>query len=183
MEEEWEAAGKSSSARVNVRWTGVRFGSEFSRSDTEVEWIVDPACFPLLELAQRYDIPVFFHTGLGGLNPQEGFAPKFRISLSDPVQLEDVAVRRNQNPHRALDWDIALDLGDMSGEQGMPKAIGRALCEVCERKTAIFRPSKAALLSILIIVVSILRGFFGSPRSRSRVRAECRRLRFKACAF
>jgi hypothetical protein len=73
---------------------------------------------------------VFFHTGLGGLNPQEGFAPKFRISLSDPVLLEDVAVRGNQNPHRALDWDIALDLGDMSGEQGMPKAIGRALLTV-----------------------------------------------------
>jgi predicted TIM-barrel fold metal-dependent hydrolase len=53
----------------------------------------DPACFPLFELAQRYDIPVFFHTGLGGPNPQEGFAPKFRISLSDPVLLEDVAVR------------------------------------------------------------------------------------------
>jgi hypothetical protein len=26
--EEWEAGVKSSSARVNVRWTGVRFGSE-----------------------------------------------------------------------------------------------------------------------------------------------------------
>jgi predicted TIM-barrel fold metal-dependent hydrolase len=53
----------------------------------------DPACFPLFELAQRYDIPVFFHTGLGGPNPQEGFAPKFRIALSDPALLEDVAVR------------------------------------------------------------------------------------------
>jgi uncharacterized protein len=39
------------------------------------------------------DIPVFFHTGFGGPNPQEGFAPKFRISLSDPLLLEDVAVR------------------------------------------------------------------------------------------
>ncbi len=53
----------------------------------------DPACFPLFELAQRYDIPVFFHTGFGGPNPQEGFAPKFRISLSDPLLLEDVAIR------------------------------------------------------------------------------------------
>ncbi len=53
----------------------------------------DPACFPLFEIAQRYDIPVFFHTGLGGPNPQEGFAPKFRISLSDPLLLEDVAIR------------------------------------------------------------------------------------------
>jgi uncharacterized protein len=52
----------------------------------------DPACFPLFELAQRYDIPVFFHTGSGGPNPQS-FAPKFRISLSDPLLLEDVAIR------------------------------------------------------------------------------------------
>lgn len=29
------AAGKSLSARVNVRWTGVRFGSEFSQLDTD----------------------------------------------------------------------------------------------------------------------------------------------------
>jgi uncharacterized protein len=53
----------------------------------------DPACFPLFELAQRYDIPVFFHTGFGGPNPQASFAPKFRIALSDPLMLEDVAIR------------------------------------------------------------------------------------------
>lgn len=52
----------------------------------------DPACFPLYEVAQRYDIPVFFHTGLDGPNPQS-FASKFRISLSDPLLLEDVAIR------------------------------------------------------------------------------------------
>jgi hypothetical protein len=38
------AAGKSSSARVNVRWTGVRFGSGFSQADTEVEWAVFDSC-------------------------------------------------------------------------------------------------------------------------------------------
>ena len=53
----------------------------------------DPACFPLFELAQRYDIPVFFHTGLDGPNPQGSFAPKFRLSLSDPLLLEEVAIR------------------------------------------------------------------------------------------
>jgi uncharacterized protein len=53
----------------------------------------DPACFPLFEFAQRYDIPVFFHTGFGGPNPQGSFAPKFRIALSDPLLLEDVAIR------------------------------------------------------------------------------------------
>jgi predicted TIM-barrel fold metal-dependent hydrolase len=53
----------------------------------------DPACFPLFEIAQRYDIPVFLHTGFGGPSPQAGFAPKFRISLSDPLLLEDVAIR------------------------------------------------------------------------------------------
>jgi len=35
---------------------------------------------------------VFFHTGFGGPNPQN-FAPKFRIALSDPLLLEDVAIR------------------------------------------------------------------------------------------
>src|SRR5262244_3619791 len=34
-----------------------------------------------------------FHTGIGGPNPQQGFAPKFRIALSDPLLLEDVAIR------------------------------------------------------------------------------------------
>jgi uncharacterized protein len=53
----------------------------------------DPACFPLFELAQRYGIPVFFHTGFAGPNPQAGFAPKFRIALSDPLLLEDLAIR------------------------------------------------------------------------------------------
>src|SRR6266849_2296521 len=53
----------------------------------------DPACFPLFELAQRYDIPVFFHTGFDGPNPQGSFAPKFRLSLSDPLLLEEVAIR------------------------------------------------------------------------------------------
>jgi predicted TIM-barrel fold metal-dependent hydrolase len=51
----------------------------------------DSVCFPLFELAQRYDIPVFFHTGFDGPNPQS-FVPQFRISLSDPLLLEDVAV-------------------------------------------------------------------------------------------
>jgi uncharacterized protein len=53
----------------------------------------DPACFALFEIAQRHDIPVFFHTGLDGPSPQQGFAPKFRISFSDPLLLEDVAIR------------------------------------------------------------------------------------------
>ena len=53
----------------------------------------DPACFPLFEVAQRYEIPVFFYTGFGGPNPQSGFAHKFRILLSDPLLLEDVAIR------------------------------------------------------------------------------------------
>ena len=38
------AAGKSSSARVNVRWTGVRFGSGFSQLDIDVEWTVFDSC-------------------------------------------------------------------------------------------------------------------------------------------
>jgi hypothetical protein len=40
VEEEWEAAGENSSARVNVRRTGGRFGSGFSQLDIEVDWTV-----------------------------------------------------------------------------------------------------------------------------------------------
>ena len=38
------------------------------------------------------EIPVFFHAGFGGPNPQS-FVPKFRISISDPLLLEDVTIR------------------------------------------------------------------------------------------
>jgi len=62
VEEEWAAAGKSSSARVNVRWTGVRFGSEFSLSDTEVEWIV----------SNCYDCALPSSTLV---SPSDGFSP------------------------------------------------------------------------------------------------------------
>ena len=44
VEEEWVGAGKSSSARVVVRWTGVRFGSGFSQLDTEAECTVFNSC-------------------------------------------------------------------------------------------------------------------------------------------
>ena len=37
MEGEWEAAVKSSSARVNVRGIGARFGSKFWQLDADVE--------------------------------------------------------------------------------------------------------------------------------------------------
>jgi hypothetical protein len=44
VEEEWGAAGESSSATLNVRRTGVRFGSGFSQLDIEVEWTVSYDC-------------------------------------------------------------------------------------------------------------------------------------------
>jgi predicted TIM-barrel fold metal-dependent hydrolase len=72
---------------VKTRWQVHPTSPDRSTSDRN-----DPLCFPIFEVAQRNDIPVFFHTGFGGPNPQN-FAPKFRISLSDPLLLEDVAIR------------------------------------------------------------------------------------------
>ncbi|MFL6276550.1 MAG: amidohydrolase family protein [Blastocatellia bacterium] len=53
----------------------------------------DPVLFPYYEVCERKGIPVFFHTGLDGPEPQQLVSPKFRIELGDPLLLQDVVIR------------------------------------------------------------------------------------------
>ena len=53
----------------------------------------DPALFPYYDVCQRLGIPVFFHTGLDGPEPQKLVSPVFRVDLGDPLLLQDVAVK------------------------------------------------------------------------------------------
>lgn len=52
----------------------------------------DERMFPLYEKAQKLKVPVFFHTGSSCANVQKNLAPAFRIRLSDPILLEDIAI-------------------------------------------------------------------------------------------
>ncbi len=48
---------------------------------------------PYLKICEKYDIPVAYHTGGGPPEtPFHGF-PKFRLSLGDPLLIEDVLIR------------------------------------------------------------------------------------------
>jgi len=51
----------------------------------------DERFFPLYRICQERHLPVFFHTGLNGPDYYRE-APSFRVSLCDPLLLEDVAV-------------------------------------------------------------------------------------------
>jgi predicted TIM-barrel fold metal-dependent hydrolase len=53
----------------------------------------DPALFPYYEVCQRLGLPVFFHTGLDGPEPQVLVSPVFRVDLGDPLLLQDVAIK------------------------------------------------------------------------------------------
>lgn len=53
----------------------------------------DPALFPYYELCERAGVPVLFHTGLDGPEPQRLVSPAFRIELGDPLLLQDVVIR------------------------------------------------------------------------------------------
>jgi hypothetical protein len=53
----------------------------------------DPALFPYYEACQRLGLPVFFHTGLDGPEPQKLVSPAFRVDLGDPLLLQDVAIK------------------------------------------------------------------------------------------
>ncbi len=53
----------------------------------------DPLLFPYYQVCERKEIPVFFHTGLDGPNPQQLVSPKFRIELGDPLLLQDIVIR------------------------------------------------------------------------------------------
>lgn len=51
----------------------------------------DQRFFPLYRICQEKDLPVFIHTGLNGPDYYRE-TPSFRVSLCDPLLLEDVAV-------------------------------------------------------------------------------------------
>jgi Predicted metal-dependent hydrolase of the TIM-barrel fold len=53
----------------------------------------DPTLFPYYDACQRLGIPVFFHTGLDGPEPQKLVSPAFRVDLGDPLLLQDVAIK------------------------------------------------------------------------------------------
>ena len=53
----------------------------------------DPLFEPYLALAEELDIPVGVHTGIGPENTPYTCCPKFRVTLGNPVQLEEVLVR------------------------------------------------------------------------------------------
>jgi uncharacterized protein len=53
----------------------------------------DPVYEPYLKICELYDIPVAYHTGGGPPMTPFGCCPKFRLSLGDPLLVEDVLVR------------------------------------------------------------------------------------------
>jgi predicted TIM-barrel fold metal-dependent hydrolase len=53
----------------------------------------DSSFFPYYEVCERKDIPVFFHTGLDGPEPQRLVSPLYRVELADPLLLQDVVIR------------------------------------------------------------------------------------------
>jgi hypothetical protein len=53
----------------------------------------DPALFPYYDVCERLGLPVFFHTGLDGPEPQRLVSPAFRVDLGDPLLLQDVAIK------------------------------------------------------------------------------------------
>ena len=54
--------------------------------------INDERFFPLYRICQERGLPVFFHTGLNGPDYHRLGVPSFRVSLGNPLLLEDVVV-------------------------------------------------------------------------------------------
>ncbi|MBV9172045.1 MAG: amidohydrolase family protein [Chloroflexi bacterium] len=48
--------------------------------------------FPYYAVCERLRLPVFFHCGLDGPDPQRLVAPEFRVELGDPLLLQDVLI-------------------------------------------------------------------------------------------
>jgi predicted TIM-barrel fold metal-dependent hydrolase len=53
----------------------------------------DPQLEPYFALAEAMDVPVALHTGLGDAGTPYGCCPNFRVTLGNPVLLEEVLVR------------------------------------------------------------------------------------------
>jgi len=81
--------------------------SRFAREVAERQWravgelglpyagkpLNDAALFPYYETCEQAGIPVLFHTGLDGPDPQRLVSPVFRIELGDPLLLQEVVIR------------------------------------------------------------------------------------------
>jgi predicted TIM-barrel fold metal-dependent hydrolase len=77
---------------------------DFAREASEGKWhtlgelalpyasraLNDRSLFPYYEVCQRLNLPVAFHCGLDGPNPQKLFSPAFRVELGDPLLLQDI---------------------------------------------------------------------------------------------
>lgn len=53
----------------------------------------DNSLFPYFEICERRRIPVAFHCGLDGPEPQSFLGPQFRVEFGDPLLLQDVIIR------------------------------------------------------------------------------------------
>ena len=59
----------------------------------------DPSLDKYFSLAEKMNIPVGIHTGIGIADATEGCCPGFRIALANPLNVEDLVVR---HPHLRL---------------------------------------------------------------------------------
>ncbi|WP_083432143.1 amidohydrolase family protein [Christiangramia salexigens] len=81
--EQFEDLVKSGKIKVFGEVSGVYFGKTLN----------DPMYAPYLEICEKYNIPVAYHSG--GAPPMAPFTccPDFRISIGDPLLIEDVLVK------------------------------------------------------------------------------------------
>ncbi|MFV8226442.1 amidohydrolase family protein [Christiangramia aquimixticola] len=81
--EQFEHLVKSGKIKVFGEVSGVYFGKTLN----------DPMYAPYLEICEKYNIPVAYHSG--GAPPMAPFkcCPDFRISIGDPLLIEDVLVK------------------------------------------------------------------------------------------
>ena len=81
--EEFEKLIIEGKIKVFGEITGVYFGRTLN----------DPIYAPYLQLCEKYEIPVAYHTGGGPPMTPYGCCPNFRISLGDPLLIEDVLIK------------------------------------------------------------------------------------------
>ena len=81
--DEFEKFIKEGKIKVFGELTGVYLGRTLN----------DPIYAPYLQLCEKYEIPVAYHTGGGPPMTPYTCCPKFRISLGDPLLVEDVLVK------------------------------------------------------------------------------------------
>jgi len=53
----------------------------------------DPSLFPYYEVCERRGLPVFFHAGLSGPDPQRTLSARFLVEFGNPLLLQDIVIR------------------------------------------------------------------------------------------